>query len=162
MATLFLDDLGYFLLQLQCLKYLSLIIRLSRARRVVENAFGILASRFEVYRSPMRFKLCTIRKIVLATVVLHNYLRQRRATSLSYMPGGSIDVEEIAKVNKKVTYNLKKGSWRDLPKAEGISNLSSCTGENAPTEAKKIRDAFCDYFNKEGAVYWQEKAMLNH
>ena len=44
--------------------------RLSRARRIVENAFGILAQRFSVFDR----RLHNVIKIVYATCVLHNYL----------------------------------------------------------------------------------------
>lgn len=131
----------------------NLLSRLSRARRVVENAFGILASRFEVYRSPMRFKLTTIRSVVLATVVLHNYLRHRYSTS--YTPEGSLDVEDTG------TATIRLGSWRSMAQPEGIEDLTSCPG-NAPTTAKNIRDGYRQYFNNEGRVSWQEKAMLMH
>lgn len=48
--------------------------RLSRARRVVENAFGITASRFRVLRRPLDLDLKTIDIIVMACCALHNYL----------------------------------------------------------------------------------------
>ena len=48
---------------------------LSRARRVSENAFGILVSRFQVFRQPIRTSPECVKKIVLASVALHNYLR---------------------------------------------------------------------------------------
>lgn len=46
--------------------------RLSRARRCVENAFGILAHRFEVFRAPIRTNVATADSIVLAAIALHN------------------------------------------------------------------------------------------
>lgn len=51
--------------------------RLSRARRVVENAFGILAKKWRIYRSPIEMKVETTKCLVLATVILHNYLRTK-------------------------------------------------------------------------------------
>lgn len=48
--------------------------RLSRARRVVENAFGIMASKWRIYRKPINASLETIESIVKATVCLHNFL----------------------------------------------------------------------------------------
>lgn len=49
--------------------------RLSRARRVVENAFGILSSRFRVLRRPLHLDLENVDAVVLACCALHNFLR---------------------------------------------------------------------------------------
>lgn len=49
--------------------------RLSSARQTVECTFGILASRFRVYRRPFDCKTSLVDDIVKATCVLHNYLR---------------------------------------------------------------------------------------
>ena len=51
--------------------------RLSRARRVAENAFGILATRFQVLMTTMLQEPATIKLIVQTCVVLHNLLRTR-------------------------------------------------------------------------------------
>ena len=48
--------------------------RLSRAHRIVENAFGILAQRFRIYNRRMQYSVNTVVKIVKATCVLHNFL----------------------------------------------------------------------------------------
>ena len=49
--------------------------QLSRARRVVENAFGILSNRFHVFMSPMALAPEKVEIITLASCILHNYLR---------------------------------------------------------------------------------------
>ena len=48
--------------------------RLSRARRVVENALGILANRFRVFLTPIALAPQKVEVIVLAACALHNYL----------------------------------------------------------------------------------------
>lgn len=51
--------------------------RLSRARRVIENAFGILVSRWQILQRPLALKITSIEKIVQAVTCLHNYEYQR-------------------------------------------------------------------------------------
>lgn len=46
--------------------------RLSRARRCVENSFGILASRFRIFRRPIVGKEETVVNNIRAAVTLHN------------------------------------------------------------------------------------------
>ena len=55
--------------------------RLSRARRVVENAFGILVTKWRIFRQPIIAKTSTVDDIVRASCVLHNYLRRRDGVS---------------------------------------------------------------------------------
>ncbi|XP_029157964.1 protein ALP1-like [Nylanderia fulva] len=47
--------------------------RLSRARRTVECAFGILVARWRIYRQPIIANTSTVVKAVQATIVLHNF-----------------------------------------------------------------------------------------
>ena len=49
--------------------------RLSRARRVVGNAFGILANRFRIFLTPIALPPATVEQIVLAACGLHNMLQ---------------------------------------------------------------------------------------
>jgi hypothetical protein len=50
--------------------------RLSRARHVVEKAFGLLASVFRIFRKPIEIEVeSTVVDIVLTCVYRHNFLR---------------------------------------------------------------------------------------
>jgi len=48
--------------------------RLSRSKNTVENAFGILANNWRIYQRPFECRVQLCDKLILATVVLHNYM----------------------------------------------------------------------------------------
>ena len=56
---------------------------------MVENVLGVLASRFRIFLSPMSISPKTPEKVVLASCVLHNYLRTK--LPLRYTPNGSFE-----------------------------------------------------------------------
>lgn len=116
--------------------------RLSRARRIVENAFGILASKWRIFRKPIISKVEIVETIVGACVCLHNWLRDQDG---SYIEPGLIDTEDI---NRVVRY----GSWRN----EDNTFFSISAQEyNSPRQAKLMRDSIAEYLTNEGAVPWQ-------
>lgn len=103
--------------------------RLSRARRVVENAFGILSNRIRILQrtilSPHK-----VETITLACCILHNFL----ATKCNRY----IDTE-------KLVCDLKKLS------TQGSGHFSNSAINN--------RIHFCNYFNSPiGSVEWQKRA----
>jgi hypothetical protein len=67
--------------------------QLSRARRIVENVFGIIANRFRVLRKPLIQNPTSTVNIVLAVSVLHNFLMSTRGSQASYLHPGLLDTE---------------------------------------------------------------------
>ena len=129
--------------------------RLSRARRIVENGFGILASRFRVFMKPIVLEPSEVESIVLASVTLHNFLRCNGGARAAYSPPGSFDQEDT------VTGTITDGSWRREGEPRGLVPIDNQT-RNGRTRmnAKKIRDELCQYYNSvEGAVPWQWKTI---
>ena len=119
--------------------------RHSRGRRISENLFGILSNRWRVFRSPIELSPDKVEDIVLATLILHNYLR--KISSSIYCPIGLADIETG-------DGSFSPGTWRineytikpfEIPK----------TGHNPSVTAKEVRQSFTDYFMNEGAVPWQ-------
>uniref|UniRef100_A0A1X7U089 DDE Tnp4 domain-containing protein n=1 Tax=Amphimedon queenslandica TaxID=400682 RepID=A0A1X7U089_AMPQE len=60
--------------------------RLSRARRVVENAFGILGNRFRVLITPGALVPEKAEVIVLARCTLHNFYNHKQDLVQSILP----------------------------------------------------------------------------
>nr|CAI5839359.1 unnamed protein product [Callosobruchus analis] len=120
--------------------------RLSRARRIVENAFGILASRFRIYHTAINVQPENIEKIVMATCVLHNFLIEH--TPSSYAPRDCFNQE-----------NTENGtiitSGYDTTDSN-MENLRRRHQGNIMSDAKNVRIEFSNYFVNEGKVPWQD------
>ncbi|KAJ8931376.1 hypothetical protein NQ314_015721 [Rhamnusium bicolor] len=57
--------------------------RLSRARKSVECAFGMLCSKFRVFHTPIACNVDKAENIVKATCVLHNFIRKHDGVFVS-------------------------------------------------------------------------------
>lgn len=99
--------------------------RVSRARRVVENAFSILAQKWRILRRPFKAKEENTRKIVSACVALHNFLlKESPASRTMYCPPGTTDSEDWQG-------NQTDGSWRTDGAVNGALATLPGTGGNS-------------------------------
>jgi len=100
--------------------------RLSRARRVIECAFGILTNKWRILHRPLNVQLELAEQIVKVCCLLHNFVLSRDGYR-----------------------------FQDTLSIEGLGNMptdSSQGGKNA----NNMRDVFANYFmSPEGEVPWQ-------
>ena len=117
--------------------------RLSRARRIVENVFGILASRFGIFQRALSFDPDKVTTFVLASCALHNLLRSKTSSRKIYTPEGMFDNDDDL------------GKLRTASRDNCFVNFIQQGGNRNNTDARAVRDEFCDYFNTNGQVEWQ-------
>ncbi|XP_046686715.1 uncharacterized protein LOC124372373 [Homalodisca vitripennis] len=116
--------------------------RFSRARRIVENVFGILVARFGVFQKPINLRLDRITDVVLACCALHNFMRETSPNK--YTPSECFDEES----NGEIINGLRTETRRKLQR-----NRKGTKGK----AGKDTRDKFVEYFNGNGKVPWQDK-----
>lgn len=121
--------------------------RLSRARRCIENAFGVLSGRFRVLRSPIALDAAKTRKITLACCALHNYLITKNHAA--YLPNNFVD-------QYSNDGTLVEGLWRrDIPNST-LYPLERTTNRYVSARADEVREEFADYFmSVDGELPWQ-------
>lgn len=112
--------------------------RLSRCRRISENGFGILASRWRVFRKPLLLQPRSATCVTLAALTLHNWLRTETEAGHIHLPLGP---QEDSAPSSGDT-----NAWLDL---EDFGH------HNATQEAKNIRKEYTEYVMNEGVVPWQ-------
>lgn len=128
--------------------------RLSRARRVSENAFGILSNRWRIFRRTFKASEKNTVAYIGACVALHNFL--------------------LSEVHSRSIYCLPALLERENDKhlAEGPSGAENTEGRTVlqhlprlPSSAKhdqpaaQVRNDFADYFSGQGSVKCQNKIV---
>jgi hypothetical protein len=101
--------------------------RLSRGRRVVESAFGILAAKCRILNTPMETSPDMVDKIVKCLCVLHKTIIDREGIDEASL----LEIETVQ--NDHVD-----------PEGQFTRANNRCT-----LRAKRVRDAFTVYFNSD-------------
>ena len=131
--------------------------RLSRARRIIENTFGILVSRFRIFHRPIISNIDHAKFITKAAVALHNFLMKTQSNNVngnfSYCPPDFVDQDDGSV--------QIPGQWRrEVHDVQGMERINCQGSNNSAREAKEIRNDFKEYFNSgEGSVPWQHKLV---
>ena len=115
--------------------------RLSRVRRIAENAFGILANRWRMYHRKLPLSPGNVDCVVKATIVLHNMLCGENEVGAH-----GADADDIEK-------DIHDGILRPLRRE----------GRRPRDTALEVREQFKNYFvSPAGAVTWQMDACFGH
>ena len=121
---------------------------------MIENTFGILATRFRIFRRPIVAKAQTVTQITKCAVTLHNFLMKNRSPNDTYSYCSTSFTDQT-------TTGVLDGEWRREGKGDGFPPIPRVGSNNYSREAKRIRDQFKDYFcSPEGAVSWQWNMVI--
>lgn len=113
--------------------------RLCRARRVTENAFGLLCQVFRVYYTPIAINPEWCDKLIMATCCLHNLLRE------AFLEKSNQPYYE---------YDLHIQIPSNIVPIAGAGGFANAAG-------LEIRDMFTNFFNEEGALNWQNNRFFS-
>ncbi|KAL7400651.1 hypothetical protein ABVT39_015513 [Epinephelus coioides] len=106
--------------------------RLSWARNVVENAFGILASRWRIFLRRIYLHPKKVDAIVLTACILHNFLL-------------------------KPSENQR---WLEEQEGNQLEDVERMGGNRGGQAAYAVRDKLCQYFNSpQGSIPWQDRIV---
>jgi len=121
--------------------------RLSRCRRIVENAFGILANRWQINLNIMGHEPKTCRLLVTVCIILHNFLRVKYPRQQNRQ----LDSEDV-------DHNIIPGEWR---RGRNMTDIDRVVAPNSGSKkAKKQRLLLKHYLNSPaGTVPWQNKMI---
>lgn len=103
--------------------------RLSRARRVSENAFGIFSQNFRIFYTAIHLEYDVLEELVMSACILHNIILDESQSNTRERQ------HDINSLNPQIESNSVE--------------IDTATA---------VRDKFKDYFMTTGAVEWQESS----
>lgn len=131
--------------------------RLSRARITIENTFGLLATRWRMFRRSIAASPSRVEAFAKATFVLHNYLQRSEENIPSvqrlYCPPGYTDSVDAHG-------GVIPGQWRLETDNSLISSTIGHTSNRYGSAAATVRDKFVQYFVGTGRVSWQNSSTF--
>lgn len=130
---------------------LKSILRISRARRIIENTFGILCTKWRLLLHTIETSTENTIAIVKAILCLHNFLLVE--SNSRHNPLGMVDKEGAG-------HEEVNGTWRNeiltpLPQAKMRRDRSS----RSKKEADEMRNKLVTFFNGVGSVSWQDSMV---
>lgn len=123
---------------------------MSRARRTIENTFGILASRWRILKRPIVADTDNCIRFTKAAVVLHNYVQTAEMDIpihlRRYCPTGFAD-------SFRSDGTIEEGIWRA---AKSLRSVGRVGGNHPAFIYRQTRDILAKYFASDaGTVPWQ-------
>lgn len=106
--------------------------RQSRARRVVESAFGILVARWRIFRRPINTYVKKAEIIVLATLCLHNFIISK----------------ELLKHSRDRRYLNCTDNDKQQPSLALRSMIKQANNVSSSNLSRVYRERFANYFMK--------------
>lgn len=130
--------------------------RLSRARRIVENAFGILTAIWRIFKRLLEVKIKTAKTIIKVCIALHNYLKMTDASTppqARYISNTFVDAETMGEIIP--------GGWRsEVGSNDALIDIQRLSSNNSTQEAIEVRNNFKHYFTSyQGQVPWQNAVI---
>lgn len=120
--------------------------RLSRARRCIENAFGIMAARWRIFRRPIEASLSTVDGIIKSACCLHNFLMSQ-PDCRQYCPPRFVDSDSHGECHI--------GDYHSITVADdGLLNLNLPRGRMPKGDAVSVRQHLTNYLCQPPGSDW--------
>lgn len=123
--------------------------RLSRGRRMVESCFGILASRFRVFLTPINLSPRKVTDIILAACTLHNVLTDIRRHIYTQRETYLVQESDSNRLEERALENVDEFHMYGLHRQRNQDTM----------DGREVRNALKDFYNGPGKVPWQERMV---